>query len=489
MMAVLLPFNAWAWAALPYKIALDPGHGGADPGAVGPTGFQEKTANLAITWCLRDLLEAQGIKVIMTRDGDYTVALEDRAPKARQAGAELFVSIHNNAAGSGSPNGTETYYYNDNVTDAPGSPYVATSKAIAGYVQRELVKSIARYDRGVHSANFHVLRNSSMPAVLIEGVFISNPEEENLLKQPEFQQRMAQGIFNGLLAYYSANDQGPGSLVIPTGNLAWGARGEEVKRLERCLQQLGANLEANGIYDAPTEIAVARLQKAMGLAVDGSYGVATARALGQALEQGLELPITQIEGSSKGFNDISHDWAEHYIAVLGYAGVVNGYGNGQFQPGQLVTRAQAAKMIVAATEAAAKEGQQLAVSLTPNAQAAGKFTDMRGEEMAWARPYVGAAAEAGVIMGYTETSFHPNEPLTRAQLAAMISRLLPGQGEEVPPAPFSDPQPDWAARDIARAYAAGIISGYGDGTFRPEEKITRAQLTKMLYQLIYNRLG
>lgn len=486
--AVLLPFNAWAWAALPRIIAVDPGHGGSDPGAIGPTGLKEKVPNLAIALHLRQLLEAEGVKVVMTRDGDYDVSLSDRVTKARGAGAELFVSIHNNAFGDPGPNGTETYYYNNKVGGAPGSPYVATSQAIASYVQKAVVSSISRFDRGVHSANFYVLRQSPMPAVLIEGVFISNPEEESLLKDVYFQQRLAQGIFNGLRAYYSAHEQGPGGLVVPTVRLPWGARGEEVNRLQECLRALGVDLEVNGAYDAPTEIAVARLQKAMGLDVDGCYGPATASALRQALEQGLKLPVTSIQGSARRFTDIDGYWAEHFISVLGYIGVIHGYANGQFQPGQLVTRAQAAKMIVMATEAARKEGQELRVFLTPNAQAASKFADLQGQDMAWARPYVGAAAEAGVVMGYSETSFHPNEPLTRAQLAAMVSRLLPETGTVVPRAPFSDTRYSWARADIDRAYQAGIVSGYGDGTFGPDRYITRAELAKILYQLIYSRL-
>jgi len=248
------------------------------------------------------------------------------------------------------------------------------------------------------------------------------------------------------------------------------------------------DLEVNGTYDAPTEIAVARLQKAMGLDVDGCYGPATASALRQALEQGLKLPVTSIQGAARRFTDIDGYWAEHFISVLGYIGAIHGYANGQFQPGQLVTRAQAAKMIVMATEAARKEGQELRVSLTPNAQAASKFADLQGQDMAWARPYVGAAAEAGVVMGYSETSFHPNEPLTRAQLAAMVSRLLPETGTVVPRAPFSDTRDSWARAEIDRAYQAGLVSGYGDGTFGPDRYITRAELAKILYQLIYSRL-
>ncbi|OIQ08645.1 N-acetylmuramoyl-L-alanine amidase LytC precursor [Moorella thermoacetica] len=188
------------------KIVIDPGHGtdpqGSDPGAIGPSGVQEKDVNLAISRKLAELLRAAGATVYMTRDGETTpYTLSGRAYYANEVGADLFICIHSNASLSPSASGTSTYFYAPPGT-ALGEQRDARQR-LATLIQRDLVAAIGRRDLGVKEANFAVLRNTKMPSVLVETAFISNPTEEQLLASPDFQALVAQGIFNGISDYLS----------------------------------------------------------------------------------------------------------------------------------------------------------------------------------------------------------------------------------------------------------------------------------------------
>ena len=176
-------------------IAIDPGHGGTDPGAVGLNGTQEKTVTLAVAQRLQALLERAGAKVIMTRQTDRDVygpnssATDELGARVVAAGkADIFISIHANSFTDRSVSGTATYYYSKSLYDA----------MLAQNLQAGLIKAGNLTNRGISSANFYVIKRSAMPASLIELAFISNPNEEALLKAPDFQQRMAQGIYQGI---------------------------------------------------------------------------------------------------------------------------------------------------------------------------------------------------------------------------------------------------------------------------------------------------
>jgi len=193
-------FSSFSWkCAFAYTpvVCLDPGHGGQDPGAISSSGFQEKEANLDIGLKVRDQLQAVGCRVVMTRENDSYPSLQRRCDIASNANADIFVSIHSNFAVSsaGSPNlqagGTETYYY-------AGS---TKGSLLAACVQEEVVKQIDGIDRGTKTAGFYVLAGTKMPACLLECVFLSNTDEERLLQDPAFRQRIANGIFNGIVKY------------------------------------------------------------------------------------------------------------------------------------------------------------------------------------------------------------------------------------------------------------------------------------------------
>lgn len=183
-------------------IVLDPGHGGSDPGTIGSAKVMEKTVTLAVSLKVKELLQKGGATVIMTRSDDRDVfgpnasgadELGARAAVGNRNNADLFIDIHANSFRDPAVGGTATYYYGQ-------SPY---SRLLAQTVQRAAAAADGLDDRGIYTANFYVLRRTLMPAVLIETAFLSNPAEETLLNNPQFQQKLAQGIVNGITDFFN----------------------------------------------------------------------------------------------------------------------------------------------------------------------------------------------------------------------------------------------------------------------------------------------
>lgn len=181
-------------------IVLDPGHGGSDPGAVGLVlGVTDADVGLTVSQKLRDLLEAQGATVIMTRDTDIRVGLTDRPAVANRAEADLFVSVHANSSTNTAPKGIQIYYY------APSSNANLYAQS---YVRKELATQVSDgmqaatgTDSVVKTANYAVLRENDRPSILVETGFLSNAEEEALLASDAYRQKLANGIYQGILNY------------------------------------------------------------------------------------------------------------------------------------------------------------------------------------------------------------------------------------------------------------------------------------------------
>lgn len=175
-------------------IVIDPGHGGS-PGAVGVTGLMEKVVVLDVSLRLADMLRRAGATVVMTRETDINVNLAPRVSIAQAVNADVFVSVHANAHPNPAIGGIETYYYQHK---ASGN----TSRLLAQHIQRELVMGLGLRDIGVKHGNFHVIRETTMPSVLVELAFLSNAQEEALMRTDAFRQNSAEAIFRGLESYF-----------------------------------------------------------------------------------------------------------------------------------------------------------------------------------------------------------------------------------------------------------------------------------------------
>ena len=218
------------------RIVIDPGHGGHDPGAIGPTGLKEKDVVLAIALKLRELLKDQlGLDVVMTRSTDVFIPLEERTAIANKVNADLFLSVHANAAANHNAAGIETYYLNlaknektaqlaakENGTslekvsvlqailfDLMANYKLNDSAHLAEEVQKALHKKIRRQhadvkNLGVKQGPFYVLVGATMPSILVESAFVSNPQEEARLRDPAYLEMTAEGILDGVRGYISS---------------------------------------------------------------------------------------------------------------------------------------------------------------------------------------------------------------------------------------------------------------------------------------------
>jgi N-acetylmuramoyl-L-alanine amidase len=223
-------------------VALDPGHGGEDPGAIGPTGLREKDVVLAIALQLRDRLNAlPGMRVMMTRDADFFVPLQERVRKARRVQADLFVSIHADAffrpeargasvfalsSGAATSTAARWMAQRENAADQVGGVNVAdvkdrqvlqamldmsTTAQIKDSLKlgQELLADIGRvgrlHKRQVEQAGFAVLKAPDIPSILVETAFISNPEEEDRLRDPAFRKQLVDALATGIHRYFAKN--------------------------------------------------------------------------------------------------------------------------------------------------------------------------------------------------------------------------------------------------------------------------------------------
>lgn len=176
-------------------IVLDAGHGGDDQGACGRQGTCEKEINLEVTMRVKDLLEGAGAQVILTRSNDDYISLYERAFRANYLFADLFISIHTNNHPDRSVQGIEVYHF-------PGR---YESRLLAGKIATDLVRSTGLIGLGVKTNDFVVIRETQMPSILVELGYLSNYQEETIIKTTEFKDKAATGIFQGVLDYYQSN--------------------------------------------------------------------------------------------------------------------------------------------------------------------------------------------------------------------------------------------------------------------------------------------
>ncbi len=223
-------------------IALDPGHGGEDPGAVGPSGLREKDVVLAVALKLRDRLNSvPGMRAMLTRDADFFVPLHERVRKARRVQADLFVSIHADAFMTPQARGASVFALSDSGATSAAARWIAQKENAADLVGgaatpavkdaqvlramldmsttaqikdslkigREVLDRIGKvghlHKRQVEQAGFAVLKAPDIPSILVETAFISNPDEEAKLRDDDYQAKLVEALFTGIRRYFARN--------------------------------------------------------------------------------------------------------------------------------------------------------------------------------------------------------------------------------------------------------------------------------------------
>ncbi len=199
-------------SARPFKVMLDPGHGGVDSGAIGLSGRHEKDLVLDIAERTRQRLVQADVTVRMTREADIGVGLRERPSLAEAWGADIFVSIHLNSASNSDANGLETFVLtaanapstNTGATNGiayPGHRHAAANMVLAYHAHRRLLQRTGAADRGIRHARFEALKHATCPAILVEGGFLSHPEEEQKLLSASYRDRIAEALADGILDY------------------------------------------------------------------------------------------------------------------------------------------------------------------------------------------------------------------------------------------------------------------------------------------------
>ena len=222
-------------------VAIDPGHGGEDPGAIGPTGLHEKDVVLAIAMLLRDRLNANpNMRAMLTRDADFFVPLHERVKKARRVQADLFVSIHADAfmnpeargasvfalsQGGASSSAARWMANRENAADLIGganinakdesvlralidmstTAQIKDSLKLGGEVLGQIGKVGKLHKGSVEQASFAVLKAPDIPSILVESAFISNPGEEAKLRDPQYRAQLVEALATGIQRYFARN--------------------------------------------------------------------------------------------------------------------------------------------------------------------------------------------------------------------------------------------------------------------------------------------
>lgn len=222
------------------KIVIDPGHGGKDPGCIGRRGVQEKDVVLDVCHRLKKLIESKkGLEVVLTRESDIFIPLEERTVIANQKRADIFISVHANSFPSSQRSGVETFYLNftqdpsviktaarENATSTKNigemmdiikkivqNSKIVESKELAQKIQTNLCQSLSQEyngaeNLGVKGGPFWVLIGGQMPSILIEISHLSNPMEEKRLNTESYRQKVAEGIFRGIIDYINSLGKG-----------------------------------------------------------------------------------------------------------------------------------------------------------------------------------------------------------------------------------------------------------------------------------------
>jgi len=366
------------------KIVVDAGHGGSDPGAIGINGLSEKNVTLDIALKLKTELINRGYEVVLSREDDHYISLKDRIDYTNQQNADLFLSIHGNSYPNSQAKGTLVLYYDN---QHPQNSYPASeqmtkltplSKLFAQQVLDSFINKLHTENQDIVPSSVYVVRNGTIPSILIETAFLSNAEDAALLADSDTRTKMAEAIADGIVAFRPA--------------------------------------EFSDVYGHWAQAAILRL-KEQGIVTGNNHLYYPEHSLSRAELLTLLNRIHPFAEVTEGtiitpFTDLSpQHWAYPTLAKALAADYISGYEGGTLKPDQAISRAEAAVLINRFVEEPQTESSN---SLNSG------FLDV--PEDAWYAPAVNHLKNLGILQGKTPTLFEPSQTITRAEIAALLDR-------------------------------------------------------------------
>ena len=423
-------------------VLIDPGHGGSDPGAIGVTGLREKEVNLDIALMVRNELIRDGYEVIMTRTSDEYLSLQERIEIANREMPDILVSIHANSYKTPDVSGTLVLYY-DNRYPVAGYPaseamkrLTPESRKLAQSLLDNAVQAAGTINRGLLESSVYMVRMGSMPSALIETAFLSNPNDEQLLRSQEFRKKMAIGIANGIRNY----------LPVHFSDVAAHWAKDSILRLYEL-----EVVQGDGRYFYPER----PLTRAEFVAILDRSGM-------------LELREAELEPEEPQENDTEGLEVPDQVVTDSVYG--DTYADAERKPMDAMTGLE---------EWNAEEEE-----ITEHQVGSDKpvFTDL--SEQHWAYESLMKAVSRGVLVGFPDGTIRPNSPISRAEVTAIMDRLL-DDGEQAESAPFVDVQANvWYADAVNRLYRKQIVYGVSTETFAPLKLMTRAEAAALIDRTI-----
>jgi N-acetylmuramoyl-L-alanine amidase len=471
MLVLIFGLVTSPYIGLAAKVVIDPGHGGSDPGAIGINGLYEKTVNTEIADRLKSMLLQKGYQVVMTRDRDQSMTLAQRVEAAKAADADLFVSIHSNSHPSASIRGTMILYHDKQY---PNKSYPASvemknltpeSRKLAQYVLGAMLEKVPNVNRGLVPSSAYVVRMGNIPSILVETAFLSNELDAQMLGSSAIRQKYAEGIANGIVRYLPPTFSDIGkhwakdSIVrLHDLGIAEGSDGKFYPNNKLTRAELVAFVDKAFKLEGEVIPATAESGSTAG-PVDGESVEPVDGGNTEPVDGGNMEPVDDSNAESVDDN-----------------GVIPAEGGGA----EPLEDEAAPETVIPSEDGAAKPAGEVPSSETRQTPV---FADLPSTH--WSYSSMSAAIDKGLIKGYPDGTVRPNQPVTRAEVAAVFSRLEGLEQAETPideiTASFKDvPKSYWAYPAIMRLNGQGIVHGISTGIYGPDQYVTRAQMAAML---------
>lgn len=426
-----------------YKVFIDAGHGGTDPGALG-YGYRESDLNLQVAKKVESKLKSKGIDVKMSRSSDIFYSLSERAEMANDYGADAFVSIHQNSAEAKSANGIETYYNRNKEEDKP----------LSNDIQTQVISQTGANNRGVKNAEFTVLVKSKMISALVECGFITNELEVKKLSDSSYQDKLATGIADGIEEYLKSNVIIEESQITATG---------KVVNADSLNVRKGPSIS----FDIIGKLSGGDKVKVIGES-NGWYKIEYNGTYGYVSGSYIELDSTEPDQDNKiNFTDVSQDyWAYSQIQDFVKKGYIEGYGDNTFRPKEPIKRNEFVKIFNKVFGLTNKSGIV--------------FDDTKDN---WAKDEIDIAVTNGVAQGIGANKFEPEEYITREAAVKMLANYMKIEDknhDKIKRFPDYNEISDWARDAFEGNFENGYIKGTDEGKLAPKNNITRAEVVTLL---------